>query len=259
MIHSKQHRGCRIQDPGARGYRWWKTADFSHMVRPRRFLMLIPQMKQIHPSGSCDDFYLPHPQQQPNHTRPGRLIEGQGVPFGTSAQLIPPPNERVHLPPARICDGTTIFMLRGLKWFQSRYAKPPYWNTSEAQNAFVIHNLKHHVSATCTFVNYEMRRSNCQRRCMPTAHRQQENPHQTCTRAGLQNRFEKTPVLVESWANSKGVTEAIGFLYKKCLKAVLLDGTCFNTSASSARTFQEHVCKAVLVCLSSKSSSHKGA
>ena len=22
--------GCRIQDPGTHGYRWWKTADFSH-------------------------------------------------------------------------------------------------------------------------------------------------------------------------------------------------------------------------------------
>ena len=30
MIHSKQHRGCRVQDPGTRGYRWWRTADFSH-------------------------------------------------------------------------------------------------------------------------------------------------------------------------------------------------------------------------------------
>ena len=30
MIHSKQHRGCRMQDPGTRGYRWWKTDDFSH-------------------------------------------------------------------------------------------------------------------------------------------------------------------------------------------------------------------------------------
>ena len=57
MIHSKQHWGaeirtlgpvasirlnkkipgvpagavgCRIQEPGIRGYRWWKTADFSH-------------------------------------------------------------------------------------------------------------------------------------------------------------------------------------------------------------------------------------
>ena len=29
MIHSKQHRGCRIQGAGTRGYRWWKTADFS--------------------------------------------------------------------------------------------------------------------------------------------------------------------------------------------------------------------------------------
>ena len=25
--------GCRIQDPGTRGYRSWKTADFSHSVR----------------------------------------------------------------------------------------------------------------------------------------------------------------------------------------------------------------------------------
>ena len=33
MIHSKQHRGCSIQDPGTRGYRWWKTADFSHSAR----------------------------------------------------------------------------------------------------------------------------------------------------------------------------------------------------------------------------------
>ena len=33
MIHSKWHRRCRIQDPGTRGYRWWKTADFSHSAR----------------------------------------------------------------------------------------------------------------------------------------------------------------------------------------------------------------------------------
>ena len=30
MIHSKQHRRCRVQAPGTRGYRRWKTADFSH-------------------------------------------------------------------------------------------------------------------------------------------------------------------------------------------------------------------------------------
>ena len=41
MIHSKQHRGCRIQDPGTRGYRGWKTADFSHSARaPRTVLPL---------------------------------------------------------------------------------------------------------------------------------------------------------------------------------------------------------------------------
>ena len=30
MIKSKQHQGCRIQDPGTRGYWWWKTAGFWH-------------------------------------------------------------------------------------------------------------------------------------------------------------------------------------------------------------------------------------
>ena len=29
MIHSKQHRRCGVQDPGTRGYRWWKTALFA--------------------------------------------------------------------------------------------------------------------------------------------------------------------------------------------------------------------------------------
>ena len=33
MITSNQHRGCRIQDRGARGYRWWITPDFSHSTR----------------------------------------------------------------------------------------------------------------------------------------------------------------------------------------------------------------------------------
>ena len=33
MMHSKQHRGCRVQDPGTHGYRRWKTADFSHSAR----------------------------------------------------------------------------------------------------------------------------------------------------------------------------------------------------------------------------------
>ena len=33
MIHSKHHRGCRIQDPGTRGYWGRKTADFSHSAQ----------------------------------------------------------------------------------------------------------------------------------------------------------------------------------------------------------------------------------
>ena len=36
MIHSKQDWGCRIQDPGTRGYRWWKAADVSHSARSTR-------------------------------------------------------------------------------------------------------------------------------------------------------------------------------------------------------------------------------
>ena len=30
MAQSKQHQGCKIQDPGTRDYRRWKTADFLH-------------------------------------------------------------------------------------------------------------------------------------------------------------------------------------------------------------------------------------
>ena len=33
VVHSKQHRGRRLQDPGTRGYRWWKTADFLHSAQ----------------------------------------------------------------------------------------------------------------------------------------------------------------------------------------------------------------------------------
>ena len=33
MTRSKQHRGCRVQDPGTRGYRRWRTADYSHSAR----------------------------------------------------------------------------------------------------------------------------------------------------------------------------------------------------------------------------------
>ena len=33
MIHSTQHRGCRVQDPGTHGYRRWKTAEFPHSAR----------------------------------------------------------------------------------------------------------------------------------------------------------------------------------------------------------------------------------
>ena len=73
MIHSKQHRGCRIQDhgthgkhqtkntipgvsagavwcriqdPGTLGYRWWKTADFSHSARTAR------AQRTVRPHGS---------------------------------------------------------------------------------------------------------------------------------------------------------------------------------------------------------------
>ena len=34
MIHSKPHWRCRVQDPGIRGYRRWKTADLPHGAPP---------------------------------------------------------------------------------------------------------------------------------------------------------------------------------------------------------------------------------
>ena len=33
--------GCRIQDPGTRGYWWWKTANFSHSVHTAPIIMLF--------------------------------------------------------------------------------------------------------------------------------------------------------------------------------------------------------------------------
>ena len=50
--------GCRIQDPGTRGYRWWKTADFSHSartahVRPLRTCGEAPMADANGPLALC--------------------------------------------------------------------------------------------------------------------------------------------------------------------------------------------------------------
>ena len=46
MIHSKQHRGCRIQDPGTRGYRWGENSRiFAQCTVPPPVLPLPP----LHP------------------------------------------------------------------------------------------------------------------------------------------------------------------------------------------------------------------
>ena len=37
--------GCRIQDLGIRGYRWWKTADFSHSARCAPNIRPVPPMR----------------------------------------------------------------------------------------------------------------------------------------------------------------------------------------------------------------------
>ena len=43
MIHSKRHPGCTIQDPETRGYRWWKTDDFSHSAGTAHGAPPLPQ------------------------------------------------------------------------------------------------------------------------------------------------------------------------------------------------------------------------
>ena len=46
MIHSKPHRGCRLQGPGTRGYRGWETAGFSHSAGTGR------AQRTVRPQGS---------------------------------------------------------------------------------------------------------------------------------------------------------------------------------------------------------------
>ena len=77
MIHSKQHRGCRTQDPGTRGYLRWKTAAFSHSARcaPRGAMMsgfeisgMIPTSCQTHFSPPQSQSVLPCRSRSANRT-----------------------------------------------------------------------------------------------------------------------------------------------------------------------------------------------
>ena len=64
MLKSKQPRGCRIQDPGTRGYWRWKTADFSHSARTAHG---APPMHEEHPhthTHACAPMSTPKVGQQ---------------------------------------------------------------------------------------------------------------------------------------------------------------------------------------------------
>ena len=47
MIHSKQHRGCRVQGPGTRGYRRWRTSQL--FAQRSRSAQCAP--RGVHPMG----------------------------------------------------------------------------------------------------------------------------------------------------------------------------------------------------------------
>ena len=51
MIHSRQPRGGRIQDPGTRGYRRWNTAAVSHSARCAPFAVVAVCSQQITVAG----------------------------------------------------------------------------------------------------------------------------------------------------------------------------------------------------------------
>ena len=57
MIHSKRHRGCRIQGPGTQGYRRWKIAACSHSART------------AHGALPVTDSNRPQPLRQPPSNR----------------------------------------------------------------------------------------------------------------------------------------------------------------------------------------------
>ena len=45
--------GCCIQDPGTRGYRWWKTADFSHSAGTARAQRTVHPLRPSSSSEMC--------------------------------------------------------------------------------------------------------------------------------------------------------------------------------------------------------------
>ena len=81
MIHSKPHRGCRAQDPGARGYQGWKTADFSHSARCTPYPPpLLPHSTSPPPPFVCVGV-LVLPQSGPftssSSVEPSRVLGGR--------------------------------------------------------------------------------------------------------------------------------------------------------------------------------------
>ena len=91
MIHSKQHRGRRIQDPGTRGYRWWKTADFSHSACTARSAPPFsdPHKRTHLQRGAGDGLLPPRELERVLPDADGRELHGhRAVPVVADLQLL---------------------------------------------------------------------------------------------------------------------------------------------------------------------------
>ena len=140
MINSKQHQGCRIQDPGTRGkhlpkkrnpwcisrgcrvqnsgpgtrgYRWWKTADFSHSALCAPPTLRAPLRCQQEPNRTGSTLLPSHytelhktsPSKQPHTTcSPGTTSR---LPAAGSA-ILTPMHERRNANAEVPCAHTTI-------------------------------------------------------------------------------------------------------------------------------------------------------
>ena len=105
-IHSKQHRRCRFQDPGTRGYRWWKTAAFPHSAGSARCTPSAPRHHTAHGAHSGTDGKMP----RQNPRRGKKKIDG------TNAEPLPgrkrcgAVNRR---PPASVWHSQTVRQVSG--------------------------------------------------------------------------------------------------------------------------------------------------
>ena len=81
MTQSKRHRGCRMQDPGTRGYRGWKAAAFSHSAGTARGAPPEIRLRRERLTwGPVRHWHMPVPW--PHHRAGGGLGGDQGWGWG---------------------------------------------------------------------------------------------------------------------------------------------------------------------------------